>query len=398
MRLLHASTRGCAVLLALAAAATAAGWSQVTSSPSPKTGNSHAAPALLHLPTPSLPSPIPPRVIAGNEAQGEILTSPLKITLTPSETPLKLGSNSNIAADIQNVSNLPVVVDTGSIQLMTHAILSTTASLCAIPLSASGNTSLAGPVTLEPEDHLNLFFNLSETPYSTNQLASLQEDFAAISAATPAGSTSTASTDPATRVSLIAAERKYQNDLSSYSEENCSPNLYERLKRKIDFAPGSYDYFVSGKFAICEPDGTCAIPNRSFAQSAMFPVGIDQTLIIAFAIIGGLLAYLVVSVRGSDGALGEFFTLITADDSERKGIANVTTKRGQVLILTLKIFRDMIGVAILAAAFTIVTSRLSDSQFPIKISVLDVWGAITVGFLSYFAGNKFIDSLHDLIK
>jgi hypothetical protein len=55
-------------------------------------------------------------------------------------------------------------------------------------------------------------------------------------------------------------------------------------------------------------------------------------------------------------------------------------------------------IAILSAAFTIVSSRLSDSQFPIKVSVLDGWGAITIGFLSCFVGNKFIDSLRGLLK
>ena len=53
----------------------------------------------------------------------------------------------------------------------------------------------------------------------------------------------------------------------------------------------------------------------------------------------------------------------------------------------------MIGVAILSAAFTIVSSRLSDTQLPVKITILDAWGAMTIGFVSYFIGQKFILTL-----
>jgi hypothetical protein len=70
------------------------------------------------------------------------------------------------------------------------------------------------------------------------------------------------------------------------------------------------------------------------------------------------------------------------------GLAKALSREGVVLMF--KIVRDVLGVAILSAAFMIVSSRLSDSQFPIKVSVLDGWGAITIGFQSYFAGKKFI--------
>jgi hypothetical protein len=136
-------------------------------------------------------------------------------------------------------------------------------------------------------------------------------------------------------------------------------------------------------------------PLRSFGQSATFQVGIDQTLIIIFAVVGGLLAYLVVTVRSADGPIGDFFSLVTSDEG-LKGMGKALSREG--LILLFMILRDALGVAILSAAFTIVSSRLSDTQFPIKISVLDVWGAMTIGFLSYFVGNKFIDSLRNLVK
>jgi hypothetical protein len=148
---------------------------------------------------------------------------------------------------------------------------------------------------------------------------------------------------------------------------------------------------LTGKFSVCDPviPNYCPTP-RSFAQSATFQVGIDQTQIIIFAIVGGLLAYLVVTVRSDTGALNHFSDMLKAETG-LSAIAKLASKEGVVLLFS--VVRDVIGVAILSSAFTIVSSRLADTQFPFKISVLDGWGAITIGFLSYFAGNKFIDAL-----
>ena len=55
----------------------------------------------------------------------------------------------------------------------------------------------------------------------------------------------------------------------------------------------------------------------------------------------------------------------------------------------------LIATAILSAAVTVVSSRISNPSLPIRISVLDAWGAMTIGFLSYFIGAKFISSLTD---
>src|SRR5262249_30179434 len=57
------------------------------------------------------------------------------------------------------------------------------------------------------------------------------------------------------------------------------------------------------------------------------------------------------------------------------------------------VLRDVISAALMGAAVTIVSSRLADTQFPVKVSVNDVWGAMTIGFVSYFAGNNLIDRL-----
>lgn len=46
---------------------------------------------------------------------------------------------------------------------------------------------------------------------------------------------------------------------------------------------------------------------------------------------------------------------------------------------------------------TVVTSRVSaETLLPVKVSVNDMWGAITFGFIAYFLGGKFVQWLIDL--
>ncbi len=409
MKLKHVSFRLCPILLAILMPPPLASGAQ-TAAANPAQATGPTAPAATSAekrkptsPAAPLPGPAakqtadaqnapPDQPSETQSSSANVVTStPLKITLTPSELPLKLGSNSNIVADIQNILTQPVEIETKSIELMMHAILTPSASLCSAPMSATSNRQIMQEpyLVLEPQDHLTVFFNLSQRPMTPEQLKKLMDDSQTTTAA-PNQIEGQAMRSPAVT--------PYQRDLRAFYEESCQTTLSGRIKRAIDFTPGNYEYYLSGRFSVCTKVGeinNCYFPTRSFGQSATFQVGIDQSLIIVFAVLGGLLAYLVVSVRGDDGAIGEFFTLLTSEPG-LKGIAKAVSKDG--LILAIKILRDIVGVAILSSAFTIVTSRLSDSQFPIKVSVLDVWGAITVGFLSYFAGNKFIDSLRGMIK
>jgi hypothetical protein len=42
--------------------------------------------------------------------------------------------------------------------------------------------------------------------------------------------------------------------------------------------------------------------------------------------------------------------------------------------------------------------KLADTQFSIKVSVNDVWGAMTIGFIAFFVGNKLIEQLASTVK
>ena len=415
----RALLRLCPILLTIllpvapaVSAQSAAGSSQNSSSPAPvQPARPSASPKSAKASSPVAPQPAqapteepPKRNVtkipheAQNSSTNVVTSSPLKITLTPSELPLKLGSNSNIAADIQNVSNQPVEIETTSIQLMAHSILTPSGSLCSAPLPATSNSQIMQDqyLVLEPQDHFSVFFNLSQRSMTDQQRAKLLAD----SQAQPGAQPVQVGGQPAAATQLTP----YQRDLQDIYLQSCQTTTTGRIKRAIDFTPGNYDYYLSGRFSVCHMVSgknmvgeqiSCYVPTRPFGQNATFQVGIDQSLIIIFSIVGGLLAYLVVTVRSADGPISDFFALLMSESGFR-GIGHAFSKDG--LVLLLKILRDSIGVAILSSAFTVVTSRLSDSQFPVKVSVLDVWGAITIGFLSYFAGNKFIDSLRSTIK
>ena len=100
-----------------------------------------------------------------------------------------------------------------------------------------------------------------------------------------------------------------------------------------------------------------------------------QTVAIIAAMVGGILAYFVASLRPG----GDFDQFL---------------KSGHTWIFsTLIIFRNLVSAMLLSAVVTIVASRVSETQFPVKVSVADFWGALTIGFVAYFIGNRVIDQL-----
>lgn len=318
----------------------------------------------------------------------------LKVTLSSSETPLKLGSTSNIAADIQNVSNGPVEIDLGKINLIGHAVLAPEYNWCSFTMFASRNDAFSGPVILQAQDHVSMIFDLSRRfgqpdPNDAAQVKSW-EDY------------------------RKTCEPRFHLPFTGYLVRYPAPSLF----RLLDFSPGNYDFFFSGNFSVCAPasdeanggisnpkaDGASSIPSkpggagfvcgptdvvRQLSQSATFPVAISQTSIVIFSIFGGLFAFLVVTANSSeDTSLNDFIDLWRKTPEGGSVLRTITSRDG--LFAICKVLVAATGAALLAAAFTVVSSRLSDTHFPINVTVQDAWGAITVGFVSYFVGQRFI--------
>ncbi len=308
---------------------------------------------------------------------------PLKITLTPSETPLKIGSTSNMAATIQNISDAPVSIMTSTLQLTTPAIVGGRASKCVVDIPESTLSAAINPqVTLQPQDSMIVLFNLSQPARYAAPTREANES----------------------EVAFQQAEANYRSFLQS-----CNMGWSGPIQRVLDFSPGDYGYYLQGDFTLCtDPkqgagNPACSEPWRNFSASASFAVGIDQTTIVIFAVLGGWLAmlYVIFSKASQPGSILHDFNAALTEFAPEEKSKNPVGRFLQKLMTSSgaraagRFVIRLIATAILSAAVTVISSRISNPSLPIRISVMDAWGAMTIGFLSYFIGAKFISSLTD---
>lgn len=188
--------------------------------------------------------------------------------------------------------------------------------------------------------------------------------------------------DPRGSSVTLAPGAKYRAvwDLSYRDEDKrCDSDFWGRVwgtigLRMAGFVPGPYNFTVEGKAYF---DLGRSNDYYTFIENADLLIEIPQYLVIIGAIVGGWLGYLVSAI----GAKGDFARW-----------TELQTKR-QYLGFAWMIVYKMLSAALLSVVVTILLSRLADTQFAIKVSVSDFWGAITVGFLSYFVGSKLIDQI-----
>lgn len=160
----------------------------------------------------------------------------------------------------------------------------------------------------------------------------------------------------------------------------------------LSFAPGSYTFTVVGKLygddanPAGAPAGSAPL-YHTFTESTTLKVTVPQISAMVAAGFGGLIAYLVMVFRTDSNK--DFDNIRTAaSKKDWKGTAGYG-----VLLLV-----HAISAFLLAAVITVVMNRLSDTHFPISVSVNDVWGAMTIGFVSYFMGDKLIDTIASKAK
>lgn len=146
------------------------------------------------------------------------------------------------------------------------------------------------------------------------------------------------------------------------------------------FVPNDYVFVIDGK-AYLSPDTGEEKTYHTFTETTSIKVVIPQSYAMVAALAGAWLAYFV-------ALFSEKGVLRTKWASDQR----VTRTEGVVEVL------KFLTAPLLGVAVTIVASRLADTQFPIKVSVNDVWGAMTIGFIAYFIGNKFIEKLAGLTK
>lgn len=145
--------------------------------------------------------------------------------------------------------------------------------------------------------------------------------------------------------------------------------------RYIFFTPGDYKVLVQAKV------GANKLPSDeghyTFSEVATIKVAAPQFVIIFGAMIGGLISWLLFP------------------QGEEKAVSLEFSAAG-VWVFAKKVWwylYSIAGACLLSAIVTILMARLSESQFLVKISVTDFWGALVVGFIAQYAGKSVLDKL-----
>lgn len=152
--------------------------------------------------------------------------------------------------------------------------------------------------------------------------------------------------------------------------------------RFLFFTPGNYQVAVQAKYWT---DSTRpAFTYLTATQTVTLKVLAPQSVIIIGSILGGLIAYLVLQLGANPPP--------PANGGGPNSNAPASTQSA-----TKRMFGIRPGPALLAmlwsAVVTILLSRLSETQLPIRITVTDFWGAIVIGLFAQYMGIKWLDSL-----
>ncbi len=140
------------------------------------------------------------------------------------------------------------------------------------------------------------------------------------------------------------------------------------------FVPGAYPITVEAKYwdkmKFDGDDYHTAVADKTVDFAA------PESIILVGAILGGLIFALLSWVRAEEG-----------------NQVNLSRSRLDNVPASVKIGLSLLGSALLSVIITILLSRIQETQFFIKVSVSDLWGAIAVGFLGNYGGFALLDKM-----
>ena len=141
-------------------------------------------------------------------------------------------------------------------------------------------------------------------------------------------------------------------------------NFFRNFLRASVFAPGDYSIHVAALYWLDENDAS--IQNLNYYNGnaeTKIRVTSPQYVIMIGAIIGGLSAYIILLLP----------KLLSAK------------------ICKLRYFLDPLSAALFGVIVSVLLSRISESQFFIRVTVNDLWGAMAIGFIANAAGISILD-------
>lgn len=127
----------------------------------------------------------------------------------------------------------------------------------------------------------------------------------------------------------------------------------------INFAPGDYTIKVIALYWPDEESAEAVSDNyRTETSQIKLPVVAPQWVIILGAAIGGLIAYLL--------------------------FPKIRRRQNEVELL------GLLSAILFSIIIRILLGRIADTQFFVKITVTDFWGAIAIGFIAVSSGNSLL--------
>lgn len=138
----------------------------------------------------------------------------------------------------------------------------------------------------------------------------------------------------------------------------------------VFFTPGDYKLTVSVNFWL-HPLTALTDDYRIAVQTTTVRIVAPQSVILLGASIGGLIAYIILP----------------------QGRQRQTQNISHLGLFISKEILGILGAILLSAIVTILLSRISDTQFLIRVSISDFWGAITIGFISNYLGYELLKKL-----
>jgi hypothetical protein len=147
--------------------------------------------------------------------------------------------------------------------------------------------------------------------------------------------------------------------------------------RYLFFVPGDYRVLVQAKVGVNEPPQLDRHRYYTVSETAIVKMAAPQTVIMLGAMLGGLVS------------------VFLFPQSRPKSVILAYRQGGfaPALESTFGLLYSVAGACLLSAIVTVMLARLSESQFLVKISVNDFWGAVVVGFIAQYAGVSILDKL-----
>lgn len=181
-----------------------------------------------------------------------------------------------------------------------------------------------------------------------------------------------------------STEDASQKDTSKNSSwKNLVSTVLNKM-RFIFFVPGDYSvdltaqYWIDPKKPPTDLSKPQTDPYHTMIASRRLTVDAPQFVILFGAMIGGLISYFLFPQ-----ARRRFVTSETDKEAPSK-----SKKFGKEVF-------GIIGAVLLSAIVTILLSRISETQFLIRVTVSDFWGAVAIGFVANYAGAEVLNKIID---